>query len=198
MLKTRIQNAVRFPLEPLARFLLHIGLTPNAMTMIGLVLSLAAGYSLIRGQMISAAWLLLFGGICDILDGSMARSGGRETRQGAFLDSTLDRLGEIAIFLGLLVVFAGQTFLQFLVVLALSGSLMTSYARARAEGLGLDAKVGLLERPERVVLLILALFFPDWTVWNRPFLIWVLWIMALLTWLTTLQRMVHVLVRNHE
>ncbi len=75
---------------------------------------------------------------------------------------------------------------------------MTSYARARAEGLGLSAKVGLLERPERVILLIFALLLNSWTIMGRGTLDWVVVLLAVLTWFTTMQRLVHVLIRNHE
>lgn len=198
MIKDRVQQTARRPLEPLAGLLLKMGLTPNALTLTGVVLSLGAGLAIIRGRLLSAGLILLAGGLCDILDGAMARRGGRSTVRGAFLDSTLDRISEIAVFFGLLFHFAGGVALQAWTFLALTGSLMTSYARARAEGLGLSAKVGLLERPERVVLLILALAFHAWTPLGRSALDWVVILLAVLTWFTTLQRLVHVLLRGHE
>ncbi|MBC8366726.1 CDP-alcohol phosphatidyltransferase family protein [bacterium] len=198
MFKDRVQKLGRRPLEPLAALLLRMGLTPNALTMTGMVLSIGAGLAIIRGRLISAGFLLLAGGLCDILDGSMARRGGRSTVRGAFLDSTLDRISEIAVFFGLIIFYQGNVAFQAWTFLALTGSLMTSYARARAEGLGLSAKVGLLERPERVILLILALLLNSWTPLGRGTLDWVLVLLAIFTWFTTMQRLVHVLIRNHE
>lgn len=198
MIKDRVQKMARRPLEPLAALLLRMGLTPNALTMTGLILSVGAGLAIVRGRLIGAGLLLLAGGLCDILDGSMARRGSRATVRGAFLDSTLDRISEIAVFFGLLLFFQGRLAFQAWTFLALTGSLMTSYARARAEGLNLSAKVGLLERPERVVMLILALLLNSWTPLGRGTLEWVVILLAILTWFTTLQRLVHVLVRNHE
>ncbi len=198
MFKERVQQIGRRPLEPMAELLLRMGLTPNALTMTGVVLSVGAGLAIIRGRLISAGILLLAGGLCDILDGSMARRGGKSTVRGAFLDSTLDRVSEIAVFFGLLLYWNGNLAFQAWTFLALTGSLMTSYARARAEGLGLSAKVGLLERPERVILLILALLLNSWTILGRGSLEWVVVLLAVLTWFTTMQRLVHVLIRNHE
>ncbi len=198
MFKERVQLIGRKPLEPMAVLLLRMGLTPNALTMTGVVLSVGAGLAIVRGRLISAGILLLAGGLCDILDGSMARRGGKSTVRGAFLDSTLDRISEIAVFFGLLLYWNGNLAFQSWTFLALTGSLMTSYARARAEGLGLSAKVGLLERPERVILLILALLLNSWTVLGRGSLEWVVVLLAILTWFTTMQRLVHVLIRNHE
>jgi len=198
MFKDRVQQLGRRPLEPLAELLLRMGLIPNALTMTGMVLSVGAGLAVIRGRLISAGFLLLAGGLCDILDGSMARRGGKSTVRGAFLDSTLDRISEIAVFFGLIIFYQGNVAFQAWIFLALTGSLMTSYARARAEGLGLSAKVGLLERPERVILLILALLLNSWTPLGRSTLDWVLVLLAIFTWFTTMQRIVHVLIRNHE
>ena len=198
MLKTRVQQAARLPLEPLAGLLLRMGLSPNAMTMMGMVLSLGAGLALIRGRLVGAGLLLLAGGLCDVLDGSMARRGGKASLGGAFLDSTLDRISEIAVFIGLLVLYRGQLDLQVWVFVALTGSLMTSYTRARAEGLGREAKVGLLERPERVILLILALLFHQYALAGRGVLEWTIILLALLTWLTTFQRIVHVLLHSND
>ena len=139
----------------------------------------------------------MLGALCDILDGSMARRAGRSSRRGAFLDSTLDRLAEIAVFIGLIACyFRAQLFVQLLTGLALTGSLMTSYARARAEGLGVDCKVGLLERPERLALLILGLLLAPLSLAGVGLLVWVIVLLALLTYVTTLQRILHVLGRS--
>jgi len=198
MIKDRIQKTARRPIEPLAALFLKMGLSPNALTLTGVILSLGAGAAIVRERLIVAGLMLLAGGLCDILDGSMARRAGRTTVRGAFLDSTLDRVSEIAVFFGLLYNYRDSMVFQAWSFLALSGSLMTSYARARAEGLGLSAKVGLLERPERMVMLILALLLNEWKPLGRGALDWVVILLAVLTWVTTVRRLAHVLGRSHE
>ena len=195
--KSDLQNRVRRILDPVTGIFLRLGFSPDALTLIGMVLSILAGYHLGRGRYAQAATFLLFGGLCDILDGSMARRSGRSTLRGAFLDSTLDRLAEIAVFLGLIFHYQGQITLQFLTALALTGSLMTSYARARAEGLGIDCKVGLLERPERLVLLILALYAAPLRIGGIGLLEVAIGALALLTYVTTFQRIAHVVFKLH-
>ncbi len=194
--KASVQALARRILDPLAGLILRMGFSPDALTLTGLVLSLFAGLSASRGNFGTAGTLLFFGGLCDVLDGSMARRGGKASMRGAFLDSTLDRLGEIGLFLGLILYFHGNALMLFLTAMALTGSLMTSYARARAEGLGVDCKVGLLERPERMVLLILGLWLARLRVANFGVLELVIAALAALTYLTTVQRIIHVVGRT--
>lgn len=194
--KAAVQRVARRILDPVAGLILRLGFGPDALTLTGLVLSLFAATSAAQGHMASAALLLFLGGLCDILDGSMARRSGRATLRGAFLDSTLDRLAEIAVFVGLVAHYRAHLSLQLITVLALTGSLMTSYARARAEGLGVDCKVGLLERPERLALLILGLLLSPLRVGGVGVLELVLTVLAVLTYLTTLQRILHVVGRT--
>lgn len=194
--KASAQRLVRRILDPVAALALRLGLSPDALTVIGLLLSIGAGLLVAKGRLLAAALLLLAGALCDVLDGSMARRASRSSRHGAFLDSTLDRLAEIAVFVGLLALYRERLALQLLVLLALTGSLMTSYTRARAEGLGVDCKVGLLERPERLVLLILGLLLARLRPGGFSLLEWVIAALALLTYVTTLQRIVHVLGRT--
>jgi CDP-diacylglycerol--glycerol-3-phosphate 3-phosphatidyltransferase len=194
--KAAVQRVARRILDPVAGLILRLGFGPDALTLTGLILSLFAATSAAQGHMLSAALLLFFGGLCDILDGSMARRSGRATLRGAFLDSTLDRLAEIAVFAGLVVYYRAHLSLQLITLLALTGSLMTSYARARAEGLGVDCKVGLLERPERLALLILGLLLAPLRIEGVGALEVVLTVLAVLTYLTTLQRILHVVSRT--
>jgi CDP-diacylglycerol---glycerol-3-phosphate 3-phosphatidyltransferase len=190
--KKFIQSSARTILEPLAAAILRLGFSPDALTMTGLILSFLAGINIARGFFTTAAILLLLGGLCDILDGSMARRSGRASKRGAFLDSTLDRLAEICIFTGLIYHYRGETVWQVIVTLALTGSLMTSYARARAEGLGIECKVGILERPERLILMVLGLLLAPFQVGGFGVLELVIAVLAILTYVTTLQRIVHV------
>jgi CDP-diacylglycerol--glycerol-3-phosphate 3-phosphatidyltransferase len=145
-------------LDPGVSLLVRMGVHPTAVSLLGLALSAAAGVLVGRGGLRAGAACLILAALCDVLDGQLARRTGRASRFGAFLDSCLDRLGEGAVFLGLVLYLGPQGSMWVAVgVLALLFSTMVSYARARAEGLGLDGQTGFLERPERLVLLILAL-----------------------------------------
>jgi CDP-diacylglycerol--glycerol-3-phosphate 3-phosphatidyltransferase len=132
------------------------GLSADAVTLLGLALSVAAGVAAARGAWGLAGALLLWGGLCDMLDGELARRRGAVTRAGAFLDSNLDRLAEAALFFGLAAGFPDRRGV-FAAMAALVASLLVSYARARGEGLGVDCPTFGWERPQRLVLLIAAL-----------------------------------------
>ncbi|MDZ4804401.1 MAG: CDP-alcohol phosphatidyltransferase family protein [Candidatus Eisenbacteria bacterium] len=187
-MKSRIKNGARRLADPLVRFLDGLGVTPNQVTFAGLILSLAAAVSVAFGRFGTATILLLAGSICDMLDGGLARLKGNGSRFGAFLDSTIDRYAELGLFVGYAVYFAahGTPVDVAVVCVAAAGSILVSYARARAEGLGLDCSVGLMERPERLVLLIAA------TALGPTVLIWALRGLAVLTHITALQRILHV------
>lgn len=193
MNKSEIQESVRRLLDPLTRLLHRLGFSPNHLTVLGMFLCFLAAWVLSSGRLVTAGILLVIGSLFDVLDGGVARLSNRCTVRGAFLDSTLDRLAEIAVFIGFLIHFSGDLGMQIWAILALTGSLMTSYARARAEGLGLEAKVGLLERPERLVLIILGLLLSPLSVFGRPLPELVVIILALLSYVTMAQRIIHVL-----
>ena len=150
-----------------------------------------------NGQFWMAAAMILVAQCCDVLDGRIARLTGLGSKFGAFYDSTLDRISEIVVFLGILSLYndyrqeLGDVGMIYLVMLAMAGSLMISYTRARAEALGLDCRVGLMPRAERVVLIgAAALFFGD--AWDGLVLKAVIVILAVLTNLTAFQRIVWV------
>jgi len=182
--KSRAKNAV----GSLAGLLVGAGISPMFLTALGLVLSVAAGYAFWRGAYLPAAALMFGGGLCDMLDGALARRTDAASRFGAFIDSTLDRYAEAAVFIGILLHALGEAseLQTLLTLLALAGSFMVSYTRARAEGLGLECAVGLMERPERFVVLIAgALLGPGIMPYALAFL-------AVTTNLTAVQRMLHV------
>jgi CDP-diacylglycerol--glycerol-3-phosphate 3-phosphatidyltransferase len=187
--KSALKEATRRVAEPLARRLGAWGATPNGITMVGLVLSAAAGVLAARGAFTVAALVLLLGSACDVLDGALARVTGRAARFGAFLDSTVDRVAELALFAGLLVYFierSPSTLYAVLTFLAAGGSFLVSYTRARSEGLGIECRVGIMERPERLVMLIIALLVGPAGVRAA------LWALNALVWWTALQRVRHV------
>jgi CDP-diacylglycerol--glycerol-3-phosphate 3-phosphatidyltransferase len=209
--KDRARTLAHAAIGPLVRGMVKIGVTADALTVLGCLLSVAAAFAFFEGAFQVGAGLMLASGACDLFDGEIARAGARVTRFGAFLDSTLDRIGESLVLGGLagfyvrhLVELASQPTLVmqelarglepvtwavvgFTAILALIGSFMVSYTRARAEGLGLSCKVGWFERPERMVLLILAAFFGVGPVMPAALLL-----LAVLSFATAAQRVAHV------
>jgi CDP-diacylglycerol--glycerol-3-phosphate 3-phosphatidyltransferase len=159
-------------------------LTPNRLTVVGLLICAASAVLVALGYLIPGGVLLLLASVFDILDGALARVTGAEYRYGAFLDSTTDRYAEAFTYIALLYYFlfgVHRTLEPMLVIFALTGSLLVSYVRARAQSLGFDAEGGLLQRPERVVITVIGLIV-------MPLLVWALWIVAVLANVTAIQR----------
>ena len=187
MINERLQEWGRTQAQRLARLLLWTRLTPNALTVIGLLLNCAVAGVLAGGYLRWGGLLVIIAGLFDLLDGAMARVTGQITRFGSFLDSTLDRYSEAVVFGGLLVYLLSTDDGEIgavLVFVATVGALLISYARARAEAAGYAASVGLVARPERVILLAICLLIA------RP--LWALWVLAITTHLTALIRILHV------
>lgn len=170
--------------SPLARW----GVDPNAITVIGFLLNIVTAGVLATGHLSTGGALLLLSGLFDMLDGALARVANNQSDFGAFLDSLLDRYSEATILLALIYVFTirHHTSDVLLVYLVAMGSILISYARARAESLGLEAKVGIAPRPERVLILGAGLLI------NGDTTAIALAILAVLTHVTALQRLVHV------
>ena len=175
--------------HPIVLALDRMGLTPNGVSFIGLLISALAGWIAAQGSLFLGGIVLLVGSIFDMLDGNLARLQDRVSRQGAFLDSNFDRLAEAAVYTGLawyyvdVLAWPDPTAVV-LIVLTLTGSITTSYARARAEGLGVTCFGGWMQRPERMVLLIVGMLL------GHVVLKFVLGVLAVVTLLTTLQRIV--------
>lgn len=189
MLSIWLRERAQGFLNVLARGVGALGLTPNALTIIGLGFMCVIGAVLATGNFALGGALIVVAGIFDALDGSLARLTNRVTRFGAFLDSTTDRFAEGALFLGMLYAFVqrGTLWVVYLIFFALLGSLMVSYARARAEGIGVPCKEGLLTRFERIALLVLGLGATAF--WGDAPLLLVLGFLAIFTNLTAAQRM---------
>lgn len=179
-------------LEPVARLIGRMGISPNVVTLTGVVLNLGVAWILAQGYMRVGGLLVPLVALFDALDGALARLTAKRSRFGAFLDSTMDRFSEAILYLGLLFYYTRHGARQeiLLIYATIVGSLMVSYARARAEGLGLDCKVGLLTRLERVVVLTIALVLDQVSI--------ALWVLAILTNFTALQRMYHVWRATHD
>jgi len=176
-------------LDPAVSALASWGVHPNALTLAGLVFASLAGLFAARGALrVAAAWLLV-SGLFDVLDGGVARATGRQSSRGAFLDSTLDRYAEGAFFAGLAWFAAVERrapSMVLAILLVLLGSLLVSYARARAEGLGTTCTVGLMERPARFAATILLCLL------GGALLEPLLWILAALIHATVIHRIIHV------
>jgi CDP-diacylglycerol--glycerol-3-phosphate 3-phosphatidyltransferase len=191
MFTTRFEAWVRRRAEALMSALGRVPLTPNQVTVVGLVLTFFAATLVAFGQLRWAGVVLIVAGTCDILDGALARSTHTSYPYGAFLDSTLDRYSEGAIYIGLAAYFvsAGGPYQRWLVLAtfaALAGSFLVSYVRARAQSLGFTCETGLFARPERVVLTVIGLVFSG--VFGGWVLYAVVVLLAVLTNLTALQR----------
>lgn len=140
-------------IRPVEKTALALGLGPLFFNLAGVAFGVVAAYCFGTGRINLGGWAVLMGGVADILDGRIARALGVASRRGAFLDSTLDRFAEFAAFVGLAVLFRGSGLALVLVVTALGGSLLVSYARARGESVGIVCKLGILQRAERLLLL---------------------------------------------
>jgi len=154
-LLSRSKGKVEKILRPLVNLLVRANIHPIALTFAGFVISLCAATAFLKGMLLWGGLLMLLSGVCDMLDGSLARATQRSTAFGAFWDSTVDRYSEIVVYSGLIFHFR-QDVLMFLLLVALSGAAVSSYTRARAEGIGQECKVGFLERPERMLILALG------------------------------------------
>ncbi|HKI55021.1 MAG TPA: CDP-alcohol phosphatidyltransferase family protein [Anaerolineales bacterium] len=182
----------KWVLDPLGRFFLWLGLTPNMVTALGFLGNTIGAFYLARGELLTGGIFIAVMTPVDALDGTMARLRGEASDWGAYVDSVSDRYSELIIYAGLLYHFlmSGEVTGGMLVFAAAAGSVLVSYVRARAEGLGYEAKVGLLTRVERYLVLAPALVF------NQVYL--GLGILAVFANFTALQRIWHVRKHAHE
>jgi len=196
----RVKDAGVALTAPLARALIQGGVHPNVITTVGTVILLGSGLAFGVGKIRLGGVLLLVSGFFDILDGQVARQGGLVTAFGAFYDSTLDRVGESAVFAGLAIYFLHGPLPPSLVapavgaaIAALATSLLVSYARARAEGVGVECTVGIAARAERVLLLgVPAIIFGGGSRADGVMLFWIVVVLAFVSAVTVIQRIVHV------
>ncbi len=188
MFPSSLKAFARRSAEALVAPLARRGIDPNAVTVAGFLLNLATAAVLALDHLTIGGILLLLSGGFDMLDGALARISKSETSFGAFLDSLLDRYSEAAILVALLYVFIerSNTPAAILVFVAAIGSMLTSYARARAEGLGVESSVGIAPRPERIIILGVGLLI------NGTTTIAALVVLAVLTHFTVVQRLYHV------
>jgi CDP-diacylglycerol--glycerol-3-phosphate 3-phosphatidyltransferase len=180
---------VRRGFSPILAALQRLGITPNQISIVGFLVNVGAAVLVLFDYYIWAASVFIAAGLLDLVDGSLARRTGRTTPFGGFLDSTLDRMSEGVVFAAIAYRLAQDPDIVLrsvnvaLVVLALLGSVTVSYTRARAESLGVECRVGLASRPERIVLICVGLYL--------DVLPYVIYVMLALTMFTVIQRVVH-------
>ncbi len=182
---TKLKSDARVLLRPIVNLYLKTGLSPNFLTLSSLGLSLITAYLYKIGQFRYAALMLIFSGLCDTLDGDVARRLHKVSKFGAFLDSVVDRYTESIIFFGILLYYI-KTYVFILAFFCLIGSFMVSYTRARAEGLGEDCKVGICQRTERFTLLLIGSLF------GPHIFVYFLWAIMILTNFTAVYRIYYV------
>lgn len=189
-----VKEAVRATLRPVVGLAMALHITPNTITVFGVIVTLAASVLVAGGWLLLGAAILTAGSLLDAVDGALARAQGGGTAFGSFLDSTLDRVGEAILFIGVagwfLFTYDEPAWLVLLTLVALAGSFLVSYSRARAEGIGLSASVGLAPRTERLVLVIAGIAVAG--LGYDLGLIGALAIVAVLTMATVVQRIWHV------
>jgi len=175
-------------IDPIVNTASKLNVHPNTFTTFSFLLGVVASYFVITGHLRIASLFLLSSGLCDALDGRLARQSNKVTKFGALYDSTLDRYSEVVYFFGLAYFFISHNwyFTTVAVAIGLGGSLMVSYVRARSEGLGFECKVGILQRAERLLLLSIGGLIHIYT------LVAAIWIVAVLSNITAIQRIIHV------
>lgn len=180
MIETRVRGHIDRFVDPIGVGLARIGLTPFAITVAGLAVTIAGAILIGRELLVTGALVALAGATLDGLDGSVARARGMASTRGALIDSVADRIGESAFWSGVAFAVADRPRLVALCVVCVSGALTTSYLRAKAEAVGADGRGGIMGRAERTVLATVGLL----TGWVEP----MIWTMAGLVWVTVAQR----------
>ena len=186
VLDRKAREITRPALEAVGRTLARYKISPDAVTYLGLVLTIGVAVIAALGEIRWAGVAYILAAVCDALDGTLARVSGRESRFGAFLDSNIDRIEESVVFLGLTLYYAGlgSQWETALLLVVTVGSLMVSYARARAEAVGVECKVGFMTRVPRVAVMIVGMILDQVLI--------ALVVLAVTTWFTSFHRMVHV------
>lgn len=189
--RERARRAVSVYVElPVARCMERVGLTPNLVTLIGLLIAVGGAWLVAVGEWWMGGIVVLFGGVFDMFDGALARMTGRASKFGALLDSVVDRVSEAVALFGILAYYlvSDNDVGAALAYAAIIGSLMVSYMRARSEGLGIDCKVGVMTRPERVAAIGFGLIAAHWLPVVMPV---VLGTIGALAAVTAVHRLIH-------
>jgi CDP-diacylglycerol---glycerol-3-phosphate 3-phosphatidyltransferase len=174
-----------FPLRGIIAACIALGISPNVLTFVGVLINVAAAWALAKGNFVTAGVIMIVANIFDFIDGKVARETHAETKFGGFWDSVIDRFSDIALFVGLIYLYSSlrRTDYVMITALAMMFSIMTSYTRARAESLITKCKVGFMERPERIVLFMIGAFT------NR--MAAVMWVIGVLSVFTVADRIIY-------
>lgn len=194
LMPNTLQNGFVGLMAPLVRLLARWKVNPNVITVLGVMITTIGAIAFMTGKLHLGGLFVLLGGVCDVIDGGLARSAGRVTRFGALFDSAVDRYAELVMFFGIVThfVLVEAYITSVAIFVALCGSLMVSYIRARAEGLGFECKLGLMQRQERIVLIGGGALF-------HPVLLQLaIWVVAVFANYTALQRIRHVYKQEKE
>ncbi len=180
-------------IEPIAKLLINLRVHPHVITFSGLAISILAFNFFRLGYFFSAGVMVILAGVCDMLDGKLARGTNRISKFGALMDSTIDRYSEVLLFLGLAIFFYDKhSHIIYLIILAITGSFMVSYTRARAEGLGIECRVGLMQRQERMTYLALGSLLGAIPGIGIYFVIGTIWFIAIFANITVIQRVIFI------
>ncbi len=184
MISQSIGAGAQVILRAIIKILVFLHINPNHLTFLGFVMSIVTAYTFARGRFGTAGVILIIAGLLDMVDGMVARNTQSETPFGAFFDSVMDRYSDLIMYLGLIIWYGNEDRMTYVVLVGvvMMGSVLTSYTRARAESLIPQCKVGFLERPERIVLLIIGSFY-----YMEP----VMWVIAVLSNWTVVHRILY-------
>lgn len=191
-----VKNGALRAIEPAIAFLARHNVSPNTITSVGTLLTVAASVVYATGHIMTAGWIMNVTAFFDVADGEVARRTGRSSVFGAFYDSTLDRVADGALMAGLAFFYATNPihhnlYMVVVCLVCIIGTFLISYTRARAETLGIDAKVGLMQRPERMVLLSVPQSFFG-LFWNGWVLMGIIVLLTITAWITAIQRIAFV------
>jgi CDP-diacylglycerol--glycerol-3-phosphate 3-phosphatidyltransferase len=188
VLDVRARQGVDRVVAPIGRALSKVGITPSMVTVAGLAITIVGAVFIGRGQLLAGAIIAAAGSLLDVIDGPLARTTGTASRRGALLDTLADRLGETAIWIGLVHFVAGEARLVTLAVVGLAASMLVPYIRSKAEGWGAAGRGGLMGRAERLIVMLAGIGLQGFEIDTFRPLEASLWILAIATWLTVAQR----------
>jgi CDP-diacylglycerol--glycerol-3-phosphate 3-phosphatidyltransferase len=193
LLNRYLVNGFLTVIEPIAKLLISLRVHPHVVTFAGLGFSVFAAFFFKEGEFFNAGIMVILAGICDVLDGRLARETNQMTKFGALFDSSIDRYSEVLIFLGLSTYFLMRSsYVVLVIIAAIAGSFMVSYTRARAEGLGIQCKVGIMQRQERITFLAAGAILGSIPGTKNFFLMLSLWLIAILANVTVIQRIIFI------
>ena len=181
-------------IPPLTDFLKSLNINPNVLTTLGTILTIVGSIFFALSYLRLGGIFIVLGAVCDTMDGRIARDSDKKTNYGAFYDSVMDRYSEIIMFFGIAVHFvrSDSYWTSVAIFAAVGGSVMVSYVRARAEGLGFECNVGMMQRPERIAYISVGAIIGELPVINELFLILAIWVIAILSNYTAIYRIVYV------